>query len=139
MLVEYFVQRYASRAGKNIRTIDKRTLDLLQSYEWPGNIRELQNVVERSVILSSGDVLSVDELWLSQELSRPAPRVEASAAFKREGEPWNEKEIIEAALAESRGRISGSSGAAAKLGIPPSTLDHRINALKINKNRFKLR
>jgi len=139
MLVEYFVQRYASRAGKNIRTIDKKTLDLFQSYEWPGNIRELQNVVERSVILSSGNVLSVDELWLSQENSRLAPRVEASALFKREGEPWNEKEIIEAALAESRGRISGPSGAAAKLGIPPSTLDHRINALKINKNRFKLR
>jgi PAS domain S-box-containing protein len=139
MLVEYFVRRYASRAGKNIRTIDKKTLDLLQSYEWPGNIRELQNVVERSVILSSGDVLSVDELWLSQETLRPAPRVEALAPFKREGEPWNEKETIEAALAESRGRVSGPSGAAAKLGIPPSTLDHRINALKINKNRFKLR
>jgi PAS domain S-box-containing protein len=137
MLVEYFVQRYASRAGKNIRTIDKKTLDLLQSYEWPGNIRELQNVVERSVILSSGDVLSVDELWLSQEISRPAPRVEALAPFKREGEPPDEKEIIEAALAESRGRISGPSGAAAKLGIPPSTLDRRIKLLKLNTRRYR--
>jgi PAS domain S-box-containing protein len=139
MLVEYFVQRYASRAGKNIRTIDKKTLDLFQSYEWPGNIRELQNVVERSVILTSGDVLSVDELWLSQEISPPALRVEASASFKREGEAWDEKELIEAALAESRGRVSGASGAATKLGIPPSTFDRRIKALKINRNRFKFR
>ena len=139
MLVEYFVQRYASRAGKNIRTIDKRTLDLFQSYEWPGNIRELQNVLERSVILTSGDVLSVDELWLSQEISRPELRVEASASFNRQGEAWNEKELIEAALAESRGRVSGVSGAAIKLGIPPSTFDRKIKALKINRNQFKFR
>jgi DNA-binding NtrC family response regulator len=104
---------------------------------WPGNIRELQNVVERSVILSSRDVLSVDELWLSQEPFRPVPRVQASAPFKPEGEQPDEKEIIEAALAESRGRISGPSGAAAKLGIPPSTLDRRIKLLRINKRRFK--
>ena len=84
MLVEYFVQRYANRAGKNIRSIDKKTLDLLQSYDWPGNIRELQNVIERSVILSSGDVFSVDELWLSKETSPPASRVATSAAFKGE-------------------------------------------------------
>jgi len=89
------------------------------------------------VILSSGDVLSVDELWLSEDISRPAPRVEALAAFKGEGEPWDERGTIEAALAETRGRVSGPSGAAAKLGIPPSTLDHRIKALKINRNRFK--
>jgi PAS domain S-box-containing protein len=137
MLVEYFARRYGSRMGKNIRSIDKKTLGLLQSYDWPGNIRELQNVIERSVILSSGDVLSVDELWLSEDISRPALRVEALAAFKSEGEPWDERETIEAALAETRGRVSGPSGAAAKLGIPPSTLDHRIKALKINRNRFK--
>jgi len=138
MLVEYFVQRYAIRAGKNIRLIDKKTLDLLQSYDWPGNIRELQNVIERSVILNSGDVFSVDELWLSTT-SSAAPRVEAPAAINGVGEPWNEREIIEAALAETRGRVSGALGAAAKLGIPPSTLDHRIKALKIKKNQFKFR
>jgi transcriptional regulator with GAF, ATPase, and Fis domain len=137
MLVEYFAKRYANRAGKNIRSIDKRTLDLLQSYHWPGNIRELQNVMERSVILNSADVFSVDELWLSKETSPPASRVEASTAFKGKGERGSEPEIIEAALAESRGRVSGPSGAAAKLGIPSSTLDHRIKALKINKRRFK--
>jgi PAS domain S-box-containing protein len=139
MLVEYFVQRYARRAGKTVRSIEKKTLGLLQSYEWPGNIRELQNVIERSVILSSGEALSVDELWLSQETSQPVSRVEASAPSKRIPEPRSEREIIEAALAESRGRVSGPSGAAAKLGIPPSSLDHRIKALKIQKKQFKFR
>src|SRR4029077_288888 len=79
MLVEYFVQRYASRAGKHVRSIDKKTLDLLQAYDWPGNIRELQNVIERSVILSSGGVFTVDELWLSTQSSQPAPRVATAA------------------------------------------------------------
>jgi formate hydrogenlyase transcriptional activator len=133
--VEYFVQRYAKRAGKSIQSIDKKTLELLQSYDWPGNIRELQNVIERSVILSSGDVLSVDGFWLSKESSSSVSRTEALPPSK--GERRNEREIIEAALAESRGRVSGPSGAAAKLGIPPSTLDHRIAALKINKRRFR--
>jgi len=141
MLVEYFVQRYATRAGKHIRSIDKKTLDLLQSYDWPGNIRELQNVIERSVILSSGDVFSVDELWLSKETARTASRVEAPVLVKGEGrvEPRSEREIIEAALAESRGRVYGQSGAAAKLGISTSTLDRRIKALEIHKRQFKLR
>jgi PAS domain S-box-containing protein len=138
MLVEYFVHRYASRAGKNISLIDKKTLDLLQSYDWPGNIRELQNVIERSMIVSSGDVFSVDESWLATT-SSAAPRVEAPVAINGVSELWNEREIIEAALAETRGRVSGPSGAAAKLGIPPSTLDHRIKALKIKKNQFKFR
>jgi len=124
MLVEYFVQRYAKRAGKNIRSIDKKTLGILQSYDWPGNIRELQNIIERSVILSSGEMFSVDESWLSKEI---------------EDEPRTERTIIEAALTETKGRISGPSGAAAKLGIPPSTLDHRIKALKIDKMKFKFR
>ena len=137
MLVEYFVQRYASRAGKSIRSIDKKSVDLLQSYGWPGNIRELQNVIERSVILSSGDVLSVDELWLARESSQPAHQ--AGPAASPRSEPRSEREIIEAALAESRGRVSGLSGAAAKLGIPPSTLDHRVKALKISKGQFKFR
>jgi len=139
MLVEYFVQRYASRTGKNIRSIDKQTLDLLQSYDWPGNIRELQNVIERSMILSSGEVFSVDQAWLSKATSRTARRVEALEAFKGEGEGGNEREIIEAALAASRGRVSGPVGAAAKLRIPQSTLASRIKALKINKNQFKFR
>jgi PAS domain S-box-containing protein len=137
LLVEYFVQRYAMRAGKRIRSIDKIALDLLQSYDWPGNIRELQNVIERSVILSSGEALSVDEMWLSKETAVPASRVEAQPTVRGEVEPRSEREIIEAALAETRGRVSGSSGAAARLGVPPSTLDHRIKALRIDKRRFK--
>jgi PAS domain S-box-containing protein len=138
MLVEYFVQRYANRAGRIIRSIEKKTLDLLQSYDWPGNIRELQNVIERSIILSSADVFSVDELWLSKRTSPRAVRVHASPALPALNvEPRSEREIIEAALAETRGRVSGSSGAAAKLRIPASTLETRIKALKINKQQFK--
>ncbi|MGA2598077.1 MAG: sigma 54-interacting transcriptional regulator [Bryobacteraceae bacterium] len=135
MLVEYFVQRYANRAGKNIRSIDQKTLDRLQGYDWPGNIRELQNVIERSMILSSADVFYVDELWLSKRTSPPATRAETSPAVNIE--PRSEREIIEAALAETRGRVSGPSGAAAKLRMPPSTLEDRIKALKINKQQFK--
>jgi PAS domain S-box-containing protein len=134
MLIEYFVQRYASRAGKPIRSIDKKTLELLQAYDWPGNIRELQNVIERSVILSSGGVFTVDELWLSTQSFQPTHPM-AAAPFQ--GDPRGEREIIEAALAESRGRIAGPSGAAARLNVPPSTLESRIKALKINKNQFK--
>jgi transcriptional regulator with GAF, ATPase, and Fis domain len=137
MLVEYFVQRYATKAGKNIRSIDKKALDVLQSYGWPGNIRELQNVIERSVILTFGDVLSVDELWLTNETSRPNSAVEASGTFTAVTEWRTEREIIEKALAETRGRVSGPSGAAAKLRIPPSTLATRIKALKINRSQFK--
>ena len=139
MLVEYFVQRYARKGGKRIRSIDKRTLDLLQSYDWPGNIRELQNVIERSVILSSGEVLSVDEWWLSRAANGPSARVEAQPTAKGEVEPRSEREIIEAALSKTRGRVSGTSGAAARLGVPPSTLEHRIRALKIDKKQFKFR
>ncbi|MFL5599151.1 MAG: sigma 54-interacting transcriptional regulator [Gemmatimonadaceae bacterium] len=136
MLVEYFVQRYASRAGKNIRSIDKKTLDLLQAYEWPGNIRELQNVIERSVILTSSEVFAVDESWLSTQSMRrqPVPTVALP-----QSSPPNERQTIEAMLAACRGRVAGSSGAAAKLGVPPSTLENRIKALHINKAQFKFR
>jgi len=135
ILVEYFVQRYANRAGRKIRSIDQKTLDLLQSYDWPGNIRELQNVIERSIILSSADVFSVDELWLSKRTSPQASRAETSPALNLE--PRSERDMIEAALAETRGRVSGPSGAAAKLRIPPSTLEARTKTLNINKRRFK--
>jgi PAS domain S-box-containing protein len=135
MLVEYFVQRYAGRAGKPIRSIDKKTLDLLQAYEWPGNIRELQNVIERSVILSTGGVFAVDELWLSTGSAQSTPGTPSSKPLQ--AEPRDEREIIEAALAESRGRIAGRSGAAARLNIPPSTLEYKIKSLKIRKSQFK--
>jgi len=144
LLVEYFVQRYGVKAGKDIHSIEKKTLDLLRSYDWPGNIRELQNVIERSIILSSGDVFSVDELWLSKRSVSPAPPLKASPLTSRQFargqvEPHSEQDIIEAALAATRGRVSGPSGAAAKLGIRASTLEARIKALKINKVQFKFR
>jgi formate hydrogenlyase transcriptional activator len=133
LLVEYFVGRYAKKAGKKIRSVSKRTLDLLQAYPWPGNIRELQNVIERSVIVCETDTFSVDKSWLSREA--PPPRPTNQTLSKRPTE--QEKELIEAALAETRGRVAGPSGAAAKLGLPPSTLESKIRSLKINKHRFK--
>ena len=134
VLVEYLLHRYAARVGKKFRSIDKKTLDLLQMYDWPGNIRELQNVIERSVILCSGEVFAVDELWFSKQSFQPAHRVAASPF---QGEPRSERKIIEAALAESRGRVAGPSGAAARLNIPASTLEYKIKSLKIRKSQFK--
>jgi transcriptional regulator with GAF, ATPase, and Fis domain len=133
MLVEYFIDRFSRQMGKKIRSIDKRTLDLVQAYPWPGNIRELQNVVERSVVLCESEILSVDERWLSQDstaLQMSRPKLSRKATSQ-------EKTTIEAALAETRGRVSGPHGAAAQLGIPSTTLESRIKALKINKHRFK--
>jgi transcriptional regulator with GAF, ATPase, and Fis domain len=137
MLVECFVERYARKAGKEIRTIEKRTLERLCAYDWPGNIRELQNVIERSVILTTGDAFAVDDVWLSNESSRVTSRVATSKPSERA--PRTEREVIEAALLASRGRVAGRSGAAAELGVPPSTLEHRIKALRISKAQFKFR
>jgi DNA-binding NtrC family response regulator len=133
LLVQYFIDRYATKAGKKIRGIDKSTLESLKSYPWPGNIRELQNVIERSMIVCETDVFTIDESWLSQkDQAAAAPQ---SLLFKVTES--QEKKAIEAALADTRGRVSGPSGAAARLGIPPSTLDSKIRALRINKHSFK--
>jgi PAS domain S-box-containing protein len=135
LLVEYFIDRFARKTGKKFQAVNKKSLDLFQSYSWPGNIRELQNVIERSVIVCDSENFSVDESWLSR---RP-PAVEPNRGpglFKKL--PSQEKTIIEATLAESGGRVSGPTGAAAKLGIPRSTLESKIKSLKINKNCFKL-
>jgi len=133
MLVAYFVDRFASKAGKLFRAVSKRTLDRLQSYPWPGNIREMQNVIERSVILCETEYFTVDESWLSRESSRGHPGNQPLS----EKVSTHEREIIEAALAEANGRVSGPSGAAARLGIPPSTLESKIRSLKIRKSRFR--
>ncbi len=134
LLVEYFIDRYARKAGKNIRRVNKKTLELLQSYPWPGNIRELQNVIERSVILCETEIFSIDENWLPQPspLTQPGTQAELPQTLVAQ-----EKSMIEAALKESRGRVFGPAGAAAKLGIPRSTLESKIRSLKIDKNRFR--
>jgi formate hydrogenlyase transcriptional activator len=129
MLVEYFVKRYAEKARKKITGIDKNTFTLCQSYHWPGNIRELQNIVERSIILCTGDIFSIDDAWLS---SPDAPRSKSSGLLTQAVHAY-EKELIEAALAESNGKVAGLTGAAAKLGIPRSTLELRIKQLNIKK------
>src|SRR3989475_7304882 len=132
MLVEYFVKRYADKARKQIRKIEKSTLKLCQAYPWPGNIRELQNIVERSVILSSGDTFWIEKAWLA---SVQPPRQELSGPL-RDNLQNQEREIIETALAECKGKVAGPEGAAAKLGIPRSTLDTKIKQLKIKKHKF---
>jgi DNA-binding NtrC family response regulator len=133
MLVEYFVTRYAEKAGKQIHKIDKNTMELCQIYPWPGNIRELQNIIERSVILCSGDTLWIDDAWLTSE--EQPHQLELSAPLT-ETLQNQEKEIIEAALAASGGKVAGPNGAAAKLGIPRSTLDSKIKQLKIHKHKY---
>jgi PAS domain S-box-containing protein len=134
LLVTYFLNRYARKAGRHFTAVDKKSLDLLQSYSWPGNIRELQNVIERSVIVGESQTFSVDESWLSQRPSSPGPDIQPSL-FNRS--PAQEKAAIEAALRECGGRVYGPSGAAAKLGMPRTTLETKIKSLKIDKNRFK--
>jgi PAS domain S-box-containing protein len=133
LLVEYFIARYSAKTGKKIRSIEKSTLDRLRLYAWPGNIRELQNVVERSVILCESEIFTVDESWLSGGVDQP----DRAAQTLLKIPPSQEKKAIEDALAEAQGRVSGPSGAAARLGVPPSTLDSKIKALNINKHRFK--
>jgi formate hydrogenlyase transcriptional activator len=133
LLVEYFVERYAKKAGKKIRSISKKTLELLQSYNWPGNIRELQNVIERAVILCGGETFSVSETWLKRQNRQPyGPTVALARTLEEQ-----EREAIETALAEAHGQVGGSKGAAAKLGIPRQTLESKIKSLGINKFRFK--
>jgi formate hydrogenlyase transcriptional activator len=134
LLVTYFLNRYARKAGRQFTAVDKQSLDLLQSYAWPGNIRELQNVIERSVIVSDEEIFSVDESWLSRRPRTDEPKNSLELPRRLAAQ---EKEIIEAALRECGGRVSGSTGAAARLGMPGSTLESKIKSLKIDKNRFR--
>ncbi len=133
MLVEYFISRYARRAGKTFRRVSTRTLDCLQSYPWPGNVRELQNVIERSVIVSDTDEFTVDESWLSPQGRRSGSRVGLFSSFAEQ-----ERAVVEDALRASRGRVFGPAGAAMRLGIPRSTLESKIRALKIDKSLFRM-
>lgn len=134
LLVTYFIDRFARRSGKVINHISKKSLELLQSYSWPGNVRELQNIIERSVIVCESGTFSVDESWISSHSSASGPLVPLGLSLRLATE---EKQAIEAALRECRGRVSGDSGAAAKLNVPRSTLESKIRALKIDKNRFR--
>jgi formate hydrogenlyase transcriptional activator len=135
LLVEYFIDRYAKKAGKNFSSITNKTFQLFQAYDWPGNIRELQNVIERAVILCDGETFSVDEAWLKRASSPvPDPVVPLVTTLVE-----RERQMIETALAQCQGRVSGANGAANKLGIPRQTLDARIASLGINKHRFKTR
>jgi len=133
LLVEYLIDRYAQAAGKKFRNINKETLDLFQIYDWPGNVRELQNVIERAVILNDGETFSVDETWLAPVTPKTATTSVPLVAKLMD----HEKEMIENALREAEGLISGPTGAATKLGIPRQTLESKIRKLGINRHRFK--
>ncbi len=135
LLITYLVERYAKKAGKKIRNIQEKTLELFQAYDWPGNIRELQNVIQRAIVLCESETFSVDETWLKREKHRLSGSVVPLGATLAE----HEKDIIEAALADCGGRVAGRTGAAAKLGLPRQTLESKIMALGINKHRFKTR
>ena len=133
MLVGYLIDRYVKKLGKKIRNIDKKTVELFRAYEWPGNIRELQNVVERAVILSEGETFFVDETWLTDVTPKPAATTAPLIADLVE----HEREILEAALRESEGVVGGPTGVAVKLGIPRQTLESKMRKLGINRYRFK--
>jgi formate hydrogenlyase transcriptional activator len=135
LLVEYLIDRYAKKVGKKFRDVTKETLEIFQAYHWPGNIRELQNVIERAIILCDGGTFSIDETWLKRE----SPPVSGPVVPLVPALVEREKEMIETALAQCQGRVSGPSGAARKLGIPRQTLDARVLSLGINKHRFKTR
>jgi formate hydrogenlyase transcriptional activator len=133
VLVEYFVVRFGKKVGKKFKAIERKTLQVLQAYDWPGNVRELQNVIERTVILSDSDTFAVDAAWLKREPAKtPHSSVALSGVLLAQ-----EKDAIEGALAQSHGRVSGPTGAAAMLGVPTSTLDSKIKRLGIDKYRFK--
>ncbi len=146
LLVEYFIERYARKAGKEIKKISRKTMELFQGYDWPGNIRELQNVIERAIVLSNDDTFRVDENWLRQfdqfgqglETNRQPAQVTQERVMRRI-DGVRQKELIEAALAKSGGRVAGPHGAAVMLGIPRQTLDSKIVSLGIVKDRFKPR
>jgi len=129
-LVSYFVDRYAKRAGKKIKHIQKKTLEMLQEYSWPGNVRELQNVIERSLIIAETNEFSIDKNWFSHEF-QSSQRVGPASKIS------TEQEQIEASLAQTKGKVSGREGAAAILGMPASTLESKIRALRINKHAYK--
>ena len=131
--MEYFIDRFGKKAGKKFITIDKKSLRLLQAYDWPGNIRELQNVIERAVILCEGETFAVDDTWIRRELPARSRPSTLNRVLARQ-----EKEMIETVLEECYGRVSGPSGAATKLGLPARTLDSKIKRFKIDKFRFKV-
>jgi len=134
LLVEHLVEKYSRKAGKRFSGIKESTVEMLKAYDWPGNIRELQNIIERAVILNPSEMFSIEGTWLNHVSSRQSMPVAPLAATLAD----REREVIEAALAQSRGRVSGPSGAAARLGVPRQTLDSKIANLHISKVRFKM-
>ena len=133
LLVDHFIKRYSGKAEKKIKYVDQNVLELLAAHDWPGNIRELQNVVERGVVVSPADSLFVDRRWIGYTAAQPSPAKDGLSALVE-----REVQMIEAALQESQGRISGPAGAAIKLRIPRQTLESKMRRLGINKYPLKV-
>ncbi|MFN7989200.1 MAG: sigma 54-interacting transcriptional regulator [Thermoanaerobaculia bacterium] len=131
ILVEYFAAQHGRRLGKRVRSVEAASLDRLVGYSWPGNIRELENVVERAIILGDGETLTVDESLLGKARAR------ALVAEPPRSLRDAERRAVEEALAASGGRIAGADGAAARLGVPPSTLDSLIARLGVDKAAYR--
>jgi formate hydrogenlyase transcriptional activator len=132
LLVRHFVHEFARRMSKTVAAISPETMEALTLYPWPGNIRELQNVIERSVVVHQKGNLSIKKSSFS---GQPFHRSPARQSFRRSA--IEDRRMIDSALAEARGRVSGPSGAAALLGLPPSTLESKIRSMNINKYNFK--
>jgi transcriptional regulator with GAF, ATPase, and Fis domain len=133
LLVEYFVERFSRKLGKRVRGVSRKSMDLLLSYSWHGNVRELQNVIERAITLAENETLTIDARWLARPILR-AGRTDEGFAERRIAQ---EKSMIETALTGTLGRVSGRHGAAARLGMPASTLESKIRSLDIDKDQFR--
>ena len=124
LLVKHFIAKYSTRVGKNVETVTQQVIDQLVNYNWPGNIRELENIVERAVVLSSGKNLIIGD-WLKQEITNNDNEILSLEEV--------EKQHIEKILELTNGRVSGDSGAAKILDINPQTLVSRIKKLGIKR------
>ncbi|HWC20004.1 MAG TPA: sigma 54-interacting transcriptional regulator, partial [Terriglobales bacterium] len=129
LLVHYFVSRLSRRMQKRIRSVPKSAMEALVNAHWPGNIRELENFVERCVILTQGDELNVPR----SELKKPSTRTTAPVASTFE---HAERQVIIDALRTASGRISGKGGAAERLGLKRTTLQNKMHKLNITRANY---
>ena len=129
-LAAHFMRRFSKKAGKKINSLGNNILQLLMNYDWPGNIRELEHLIERSVLLADGD--TIKDIYLPNQKSKAGTRAEPEKlTVKTIFE--NEKEYILKVLKHVNGRIAGEGGAADLLGIPPSTLNSKMKKLGIRR------
>jgi formate hydrogenlyase transcriptional activator len=143
LLVRHFVKEFSRRNQRVIDTIPSETMEVLVRYQWPGNIWELQNVIERAVLISKGPILNVSIAEVNPELNpAPSPSLVRSKSAPQENlqdmVQWTERNQILRALEEANGVVSGPNGAAARLGVKRSTLQDKMRKLRIRLSRTAL-